>query len=214
MAKRRRLGTSWVTNLRKNRSGQGASRLARHSSTSLRMEPLEDRRLLAAAPELVLDINDTTLSSLPAGLMDVGGIAYFSADNGIAGRELWRSDGTEAGTTLVADILPGPDGSRPIPIGALNETLFFAATDASGDTALWKTDGTESGTIKVKDVHPIGPPEIYGYGRGYRYSTDNRSTLSVVLGNELFFAGEESAYGIELWKTDGTTAGTTLVKNM
>ena len=39
-----------------------------------------------------------------------GNAFYFFADDGVNGCEVWRTDGTAAGTTLFADIIPGPDG--------------------------------------------------------------------------------------------------------
>ena len=63
-----------------------------------------ERRLLLAA---------STDSSKPAGLIDVGGTVYFSADDGVHGPELWKSDGTAAGTVMVKDIVPGGVGSQP-----------------------------------------------------------------------------------------------------
>src|SRR5262245_14321839 len=41
-------------------------------------------------------------------LVDLNGTLLFRADDGVTGTELWRTDGTEAGTVLVKDIVPGP----------------------------------------------------------------------------------------------------------
>ncbi len=63
----------------------------------------------------VKDINTTlsSASSTPFAGAQIGNITYFNADDGINGRELWRTDGTPAGTQLVKDINPGP--RPPIP---------------------------------------------------------------------------------------------------
>ncbi|VAW57804.1 hypothetical protein formerly called flagellar hook-length control protein FliK [hydrothermal vent metagenome] len=45
---------------------------------------------------------------------------YFSADNGVTGSELWKSDGTEEGTVLVKDILDGVSGSEVSILGGSN----------------------------------------------------------------------------------------------
>ena len=59
-------------------------------------------------PSLVKDINPGSASfRLPASLTNVGGTLFFSADDGTHGSELWKSDGTAAGTVLVKDINPG-----------------------------------------------------------------------------------------------------------
>jgi ELWxxDGT repeat protein len=63
--------------------------------------------LAAQSPYLIRDINENGAPSNPRGLVTIGSITYFYADDGIYGRELWRSDGTEDGTYLVKDINPG-----------------------------------------------------------------------------------------------------------
>ena len=62
---------------------------------------------------------------------DVGGTLMFNASDGVHGFELWRSDGTAAGTTLVRDINPGNAGSVPDWYAPAGGRLFFSAIDAA-----------------------------------------------------------------------------------
>src|SRR3954471_586495 len=119
---------------------------------------------------------------------------FFYANDGVHGRELWTSDGTEQGTVLVKDINPGPIESLPLFFKAVNGVTVFRANDANG-IELWASDGTPDGTILLKDIEP-GPASSY-------------PSLFTMLGTNLFFAAR---IGTELWKTDGTTNGTTLVR--
>ena len=72
--------------------------------------------------------------------------SFFSADDGATGRELWRTDGFEAGTQRVKDINPGAGSSNPESLTTLGQRLIFAATDGAGDRELWISDGTSAGT--------------------------------------------------------------------
>ena len=49
----------------------------------------------------------------PADLVEVNGRAFFAANDGIHGTELWVSDGTATGTRLVKDIRPAPARRLP-----------------------------------------------------------------------------------------------------
>ena len=85
----------------------------------------------------------------------MGGTLFFTANDGDHGRELWKSDGTAAGTVLVKDI--NPDGRSSYPERARptsNGTLFFTADDGTHRQELWKSDGTAAGTVLVKDINP------------------------------------------------------------
>ena len=70
------------------------------------------------------------------------------------GEELWKSDGTDAGTVLVKDINPGPEDGSISNLTAFDGELLFEADDGSSGDELWKSDGTETGTVLVKDICP------------------------------------------------------------
>jgi ELWxxDGT repeat protein len=73
----------------------------------------------------------------PERLTAVNGALFFSGDDGIHGEELWKSDGTEAGTVLVEDINPGSGSSGPGSLTAVNGALFFGANDGVHGGELW-----------------------------------------------------------------------------
>ncbi|HEX8826106.1 MAG TPA: ELWxxDGT repeat protein [Archangium sp.] len=112
--------------------------------------------------------------------------------------ELWKSDGTEAGTVRVKDL--GPESSVLTSKALVGDTLFFALSEAEHGTELWKSDGTEAGTVLIKDIVP-GP------------ESSNPFSLRTV-GRHIFFAATEPAHGTEMWRTDGTEAGTMLVADL
>ena len=62
---------------------------------------------------LVKDINPLGNHSSPTALSDIDGTLFFRAEDGTHGYELWKSDGTPAGTTMVHDI--HPSGRLPTP---------------------------------------------------------------------------------------------------
>ncbi len=133
-------------------------------------------------------------------LAGVGNTVFFVANDGIAGVELWKSDGTGAGKVLVRDIRPGSLGANPSNLVELNGTLYFVANDGVNGNELWKSDGTEAGTVLVKDLRP-GPA---GVAPGHL----------AVFRNHLYFVANDGRTGRELWKSDGTAAGTVLVKDI
>jgi len=141
-----------------------------------------------------------TQGSMPQQLTNVGGTLFFLADDGISGTELWRSDGTSAGTTLVKDINPGPSGSSARHLIAVGNTLFFVANDGTSGFELWKSDGSAAGTVRVKDIHP---------GSG-----DSSPEHLTVVGGTLFFNAFDGSSGLELWKSDGSPGGTVRVKDI
>ncbi|MEZ6114698.1 MAG: hypothetical protein R3C99_27345 [Pirellulaceae bacterium] len=124
---------------------------------------------------------------------------YFLGDDGIHGKELWVTDGTEAGTHIVVDLAPGAADlafSNPV---IMNDILYFVTSDAEHGQEIWRTDGTASGTI-VLEVRP---------------GTQGSSAANLtVVGDRLYFTGTDGESGIELWVTDGTPEGTRIVKDI
>ena len=100
-------------------------------------QSLEPRLLLAA--QQVADLWTPQADSYPARVTDVNGTAFFAATNNGVGRELFKSDGTAGGTTLVKDINPGPDGSEPVSLLNVDGTLYFIATVGPERKELWKS---------------------------------------------------------------------------
>lgn len=161
-------------------------------------EPLEDRRLLAVVPQLLADLGGTG-DSYPAVQLTVAGVVYFTANNGVVGKELWRTDGSSSGTVLVKDIAPGAGGSSATSLAEVNGIVYFQANDGAAGVELWRTDGTSSGTVLVRDINP-----------GSASSTPSQLTN---VNGVVFFTANDAA-GVELWRTDGTSSGTVKVKDI
>lgn len=197
---------------------------------------------------LVRDIDTSTSSNpqinsympygnfLPAATLN--GFTYFAANDGSHGRELWRSDGTSAGTTLCADIYPGEQSSNPQQIVICNNKLFFITKDSFDVTEIWLSDGSVTGTKRVFRIAYInnivatdtvvyfntfnkiyktnGTPE--GTSIVKDFTQDNGvflGWLSVAHGRLFFqaFTDDNNHNGsyMRLWMSDGTTAGTAIV---
>jgi ELWxxDGT repeat protein len=173
----------------------------------------------AAGTSMVADIHPGSGNSYPAYFTNVNGKLYFRAFDGTHGMELWSSDGTAAGTAMVADITPGGPGSYPISLTNVNGELYFSAIDGTHGWELWKSDGTVAGTTMVKDICPP-TSRTYYYTGDYGTSTrsvvidgSNPFNLTNVNGT-LYFSASDGTHGTELWTSDGTAAGTTMVKDI
>ncbi|MEO7490690.1 MAG: ELWxxDGT repeat protein, partial [Ferruginibacter sp.] len=217
-----------------------------------------------AGTGLVADLNTNPYTgSNPGHLTPVNGLLYFAADDG-TGTQLWATDGTQQGTykvnnnnhillgtntdasnggnlyatvnntiyfqgkvfdgtnsstgfelckfntadpaanvTLVKDIVPGSTGSLPGSFTSVQGSIYFTATANGHLSQLWKTDGTSGGTILLKDfttgIDPAWPNPFYGFSS---------------VNGKLLFAYTNTSLGTELWKSDGTAAGTVLLKDI
>ena len=135
-----------------------------------------------------------------------GNTGFFTADDGMHGHELWKSDGTAAGTVLVKDILSGSGASGASNLMTIGNRVFFTATDGVNGIGLWRSDGTTAGTVMLKTGNPAIPTNLTAVG-GLLYFTLSYQTLDT----PVWSASTVTTATAELWKSDGTVPGTVLV---
>lgn len=139
----------------------------------------------------------------PGNLYLAGGLLYFSAEDSSDNLGLWRTDGTLAGTFPVTNHGPESGNGWPDPMFAVDSALYFLVTDPDGKRRLWKTDGTPEGTYSVA-------PSLTVY-----YDPTGYTPFGALDGSIYFPALlDGSTTGAELWKSDGTPEGTSLVKDV
>lgn len=198
------------------------------------------------------DIGKVNETGGPRHLTACNGMLFFSMDDGVHGREIWRTDGTETGTILLKDIWPGSIGSSPWDLEVLNNEVYMHAQNPTNGGELWKTDGTELGTVLIKDIVPGpdwgGPFQMRRVGdaiffeawhpqtgralwrtQGTEQTTymvkdicqtdqypnfEERFDYLTDVNGVLYFLGDDGIHGWELWKSDGTEAGTIMVKDL
>ncbi|RUS98503.1 hypothetical protein DSM106972_081320 [Dulcicalothrix desertica PCC 7102] len=150
-------------------------------------------------PTLVRNINTSSgsnfgisysIGSNPSNLTNVNGVLYFTADDGISGRELWRID-TMGNAILVRDINTlTRTGSNPSNLTNVNGILYFTANSGTTGTELWRIDGTGN-PVMVRDINTR-----LDFG-------SNPSQLTIVNGI-LYFTADVGSGDRELWRIDGT----------
>lgn len=148
-------------------------------------EPLEARRVLAIDAALIGDIA-AGADSGPSGFMQYGSNVYFSADDGAAGMEVWRTNGTTA--SLFADLHPS-GSSNPRLFTVASSKLFFAASTPTTGIELWVTDG-------------VAAPQVFNVRAGNTSSSPANLTS---FGGELYFAADGGG-GRGVWHTNGIAA--------
>lgn len=163
--------------------------------------------VVSSPSQLVKDISAGTGSSMPYLLTRVGHDVYFVANDGVHGYELWKSDGTTEGTVLVEDILPGAGSSSPQNLVAVDGLLFFTASSSEYSLGqLWRSDGSPGGTFPLTDFGGGSFGQALGMG-GFLYFTRSTQTSE----SPPWGGSPVTTATAELWRSDGTSVGTTLV---
>lgn len=94
-------------------------------------------------------VSDPNTGTLPNNITAVGNLVYFAAASTLSGRELWRTDGTVAGTQQVVDLDPGAGDSILKFFAEDNGKLAFYGSDQVGRAGIWTSDGTAAGTTLI-----------------------------------------------------------------
>ncbi|MEP6951529.1 MAG: ELWxxDGT repeat protein [Ginsengibacter sp.] len=154
-------------------------------------------------------------SSNPSNYYTLNNITLFTATDATHGNEIWKTDGTPAGTVLVKDINPGTPGfdefefapgfAFPFFLGfhTFNNHAYFQANDGTSFGELWSTDGTGVNTILLKNIAQTTFP------------ISIMVSQAVNLPNKFIFpiADSTTPFRSELWQSDGTPGGTVLFKS-
>ncbi len=172
----------------------------------------------------------------PALPLDDGAV-LFLMDKGPGSTELWRSDGTVAGTFSLTSFSVGNFAGISLH-GTGNDRLLIVGGVPDGMTEVWRTDGTRSGTQRLGSfpldlrrvtpgmpVYVLGstPGELFHYelwsvdGAGHSERLfENVDDLgltdqgAIQVGSRAFFSVVEEGVGTQLWLTDGTASGTVM----
>ena len=156
------------------------------------------------------DLQPGALGSNPFEGVELGGDVYFLATTTANGREIWRTDGTPAGTALAIELVPGPSSSftSGADLRVHDDVLYVIET--IGHTSLvvyespvWASDGTTAGTQALLPGQ-LGTTRIY-----WTRPFGERLLIAERYKQEL---GVPPPPFYSLWATDGTDAGTELLR--
>ena len=120
------------------------------------------------------------------GFTKINNTLFFRSKDAAAGSELWKTDGTAAGTVLVRDYWAGTGASLPSYLVNFHDTLFYNARNSTHGSELMVSSGTSQTTGLAADVYP-------GVG-------SSTPMFLVATTNNLFFMANDGVNGKELWK--------------
>jgi trimeric autotransporter adhesin len=147
----------------------------------------------------MIDVSPGNDSGAVSDITILNGYGYFVGRFHSGDEELWRTDGTLAGTLPVTNVNPGPGSGLVYPYNTIQHVggkLVFAADDGVHGVQLWSTDGLPGHETPLTAVSGYS-----GFNTNFAQKTEKR----------LYFTGGTSAGVTALFSTDGTPAGTHIV---
>jgi ELWxxDGT repeat protein len=184
--------------------------------------------IYAAVPYQVADLRtkpNSSVSSSPFYWATVNNAAIF-VNRPPSGRpSLWRTDGTEQGTSRLFDLVTPTDFPFPLRgLASVPGAAYFGATDASG-WKIWRSDGTPSGTVAITAASPTSVQPFAVLGSRVVFldgakdvwvaeGTQTKFLTKIHTAKEKFFSfatlGSNVYIGTEsgMWKSDGSPGGT------
>ncbi len=184
---------------------------------------------------ILKDLCPGPCASNPDHFLSIDQWMYFSADDGIHGRRVWRSSASGDNIEMLNLAPDEGAGLNVVQIFTLLGRIYCYAREDAASASLWRVDANHGLVERLVRFNTPLPPwdpnephvfpvldgeapmpedlveELYLVGTICPYNPEPRAPDTAVLEDKLLFPAHTNAYGAELWRTDGTRAGTTLV---
>lgn len=139
----------------------------------------------------------------PFSLRSIGSaLVFFGPGPGLS---LWRSDGTANGTAQISKIVHGPGELTLLEVRALAGRSYFTTRSPGQGDELWASDGTRVGTRRLTN---------FAKDRAFQAGEEPLFLPTLTAGSRVVFAADDGVHGAEPWVTDGTPAGTRLLRDL
>lgn len=129
---------------------------------------------------------------------ELNGEFFFGGVDTLKGLQLWKTDGSLSGTSLVKQINQSGD-AYPSQLTVIGQNLYFTANDGVKGFEVWSSDGTPGGTVMLTDKNP----QLF----------TNPQRLLTAYGNRIYFTLNDGIGGEEIWSTDALGSVTRLLKD-
>ncbi|MCU0469766.1 MAG: hypothetical protein MUF58_14300 [Arcicella sp.] len=148
------------------------------------------------------DPNPVNRDSFPTYFNVFNGKIYFIAFHPTFGREIWYTDGTNAGTQMLMNINSSTSNERFSSSGPVsnckgffikNDRFYFTMDNGINGREMWSSNGTLSGTSMLFELN---------LGSASSFNTYIDYTDIVTFENKLYFFANDGIIGTALWSYD------------